>query len=594
MSRQDESKNFRDAATQRAHQTRPYPEHKNNGDEQTYGADKYFMMSFSKGLDHDVKTGLIADAGKFQAFREAIDSGCVDKFQQGTFSSNKKKRQWEAPTAGFVFDLQGPDAQAVTMPPAPAFNTIELAYEMAEVYELALLRDEPLTDFTMNTSNQKVKDALDRLNSIGYDVTGNDSDSYEIGHPCPGEPGSVSENRPRTNTLGSISTQQLFRGSSPGVDEGPYLSQFMLIGNKGVDGKAAKQEGLIQYGALQIDQRVPIAKPINYMTEWNDWVSVQNGAKRDSELFENGKRFITTPRDLATYVHYDALYEAYLNACLVMLANKVPFDPCFDKLSGAPGTDAEECFQAGGFALWGGPHILTLVTEVATRALKAVRWQKFNTHLRLRPEVLAARFEKAKDVDDRCGLTGENTFANFSTKLQQTLNAVKSVTGNHLLPMAFQEGSPMHPSYGAGHATVAGACVTILKAFFDGDHEIKKAYVPSSSGVCLEEYPLESPLTINGELNKLAANISIGRNMAGVHFFSDYYDSLRMGEAVAIGILEEQAMGYPKDEFVLTLTTFDGVKICINKDGVNCGSKGCYPSTSDDCKKDDEGKQNIN
>jgi hypothetical protein len=38
-----------------------------------------------------------------------------------------------------------------------------------------------------------------------------------------------------------------------------------------------------------------------------------------------------------------------------------------------------------------------------------------------------------------------------------------------LLPMAFQEGSPMHPSYGAGHATVAGACVTILKAFFDGD-----------------------------------------------------------------------------------------------------------------------------
>lgn len=25
----------------------------------------------------------------------------------------------------------------------------------------------------------------------------------------------------------------------------------------------------------------------------------------------------------------------------------------------------------------------------------------------------------------------------------------------------------MHPAYGAGHATVAGACVTMLKAFFD-------------------------------------------------------------------------------------------------------------------------------
>ena len=38
--------------------------------------------------------------------------------------------------------------------------------------------------------------------------------------------------------------------------------------------------------------------------------------------------------------------------------------------------------------------------------------------------------------------------------------------GNALLPMAFPEGSPTHPAYGAGHATVAGACVTILKAWF--------------------------------------------------------------------------------------------------------------------------------
>jgi hypothetical protein len=33
--------------------------------------------------------------------------------------------------------------------------------------------------------------------------------------------------------------------------------------------------------------------------------------------------------------------------------------------------------------------------------------------------------------------------------------------------MAFPEGSPTHPAYGAGHATVAGACTTILKAWFD-------------------------------------------------------------------------------------------------------------------------------
>ena len=54
--------------------------------------------------------------------------------------------------------------------------------------------------------------------------------------------------------------------------------------------------------------------------------------------------------------------------------------------------------------------------------------------------------------------------------MSDTLEAVLNLPTSkktHFLPMAFAEGSPMHPAYGAGHATVAGACVTILKAFFD-------------------------------------------------------------------------------------------------------------------------------
>ncbi|MEO1155579.1 MAG: hypothetical protein AAFX59_17285, partial [Pseudomonadota bacterium] len=54
------------------------------------------------------------------------------------------------------------------------------------------------------------------------------------------------------------------------------------------------------------------------------------------------------------------------------------------------------------------------------------------------------------------------------------------------------------------------------------------------------------------------ANVSIGRNMAGVHFYSDYYDSARMGEEISIGILEEQALGYQKDPFIVNLNTFNG------------------------------------
>jgi len=37
--------------------------------------------------------------------------------------------------------------------------------------------------------------------------------------------------------------------------------------------------------------------------------------------------------------------------------------------------------------------------------------------------------------------------------------------GSSLLPLAFPEGSPLHPSYGAGHATVAGASVTSSRRF---------------------------------------------------------------------------------------------------------------------------------
>ena len=151
----------------------------------------------------------------------------------------------------------------------------------------------------------------------------------------------------------------------------------------------------------------------------------------------------------------------------------------------------------------------------------------------------------------------------------------------------------MHPSYGAGHATVAGACVTILKAFFDedaclarrtGSGEVqavsaeqiadggwdKVVFVPTSDGSALQDlaanFDQVDYLRVGDELGKLAANISIGRNMAGVHYYSDYIDSLRMGEEIAIGILQEQSVLYPKDQFRVSLTTFDGQK-CVIADG---------------------------
>ncbi|MDJ0576457.1 MAG: vanadium-dependent haloperoxidase [Xenococcaceae cyanobacterium MO_234.B1] len=603
--------------------SREYPDHKANGDEQKYAGDKYFM-SFTKGLPHDSETGLLHDPLDFVEFRRAIDDGFIDPFSDRVRHGAKYEvdkttnqiqkvsnppndfRQWEAPTAGVVFELQGPDAQAVTMPSAPPLIGVdgeanpELVLEMAEIYELAILRDKPFNAFECGGGDNDINNSIKRLNALPYI-------SNQTGRPRKVDSGS------------KLNLQTVFRGSSPGVEIGPYLSQFLLIGNTDLNGGGRVGEGKITYGVLQIEQKVPVAKPgTDYMTDIDEYVCVQRGLKRDLEAYEpdpNSKsgrparRFISTPRDLATYVHYDALYEAYLNACIILLGMKTPFDPGFDHLSGVGVAAASPATRrnAGGFALYGGPHILNLVTEVATRALKAVRFQKFNNHIRLRPEALAARIEllrepSGKDIPPALSRDiGELKKALESNQVncgQSTLDVIKNGVGNgtHFLPMAFPEGSPMHPAYGAGHATVAGACVTILKAFFDtsavlgkkddkvafkrfenGDTPIafrapnipKDKIVPNQWELDDTKLPVPSEpkqfLTLEGELNKLAANISIGRNMAGVHYFSDYYDSLRMGEEIAIGILEEQALTYSTDPFVLSVPTFDGDVVRIGR-----------------------------
>ncbi|MDJ1185577.1 vanadium-dependent haloperoxidase [Roseofilum casamattae] len=591
---------------------RPHPPHKANGDEKEYSGDRYFM-SFTKGLIHNPNTGLLEVPNDFEQFREAIDGGFIKPFTDNVRHGAKYKvkdgtvvplppgeipndfRQWEAPTAGVVFELEGPDAQAVTMPPAPPLvdatgdTNPELIFEMAEVYELAILRDIHLNHFEAVLSPHaelEVGLSINRLNQLDYIKN-------QTGRPR------------KVNQEGKLDVQTVFRGSSPGVEVGPYLSQFLLIGNQGIDGKASVQDGKIAYGAQEIDQRVPVATPnTDYMTQWDKYVEVQQGIRPDRETYTGKRRFISTPRDLATYVHYDALYQAYLNACLILLGMGTPFDPLFDCLSGggAGSMDPETRLHTSGFALYGGPHILTLVTEVATRALKAVRFQKFNTHIRLRPEALAARIELLRTQDsheearfipdalikyvqefiDKLTLNGGSGV----TRQPGTLQKIAQIAeGSYLLPMAFPEGSPMHPAYGAGHATVAGACVTILKAFFDtdpetvlvksnGGYKFKRmekgdtsiAFRANKDGSALQAQEIKNvsdALTLEGELNKLAANISIGRNMAGVHYFTDYYDSIRMGEQIAIGILEEQALTYCTDPFVLSLRTFDGDEVKI-------------------------------
>lgn len=634
-SRRQLSRAVREAAAELAY-NRPHPNHISNGEELVYRRDKRersYIASFTKGLPHCEKTGLLLNPPDYRQFIRGIQSGETDDFlrtplgparrplQAGCLSrpriscetSNDKHgssgkcprylawkstiaknrrgsdgylaadvRAWESQSAGNIPDLEGPDAQAVTMPPAPTLGSDELAAEMAEVYLQALLRDTHLSNFTTagreysyvqkgDEPSITVKQALDMLKTIPW---------YKK-YGC-----DLSEDEKKRHRTVPTLPEHLFRGITTGDDVGPYLSQFLLIGTNGYgDNDRTPADGYISYGAHRIDQRVRTATPHkDFMTTFESWLDVQNGADlRGMDAYVDGKernayRFITTPRDLATYVHHDQLYQAYLNAALILLGMKAPLDP------GLPFMEVDIADHQQSFASFGGPHLLTLLTEVSTRALKAVRYQKFNLHRRARPEAIAGL------IDRREKKIGETVLSDYLDNLVKVLNnsgilsAVRDHNANQnladdrledasstepslFLPMAYPEGSPMHPSYGAGHAAVAGACTTILKAFFDHGWELplqdaqgnRIAYEANRTGSKLEAVNLLAGerLTVEGELNKLASNISIGRDWAGVHYFTDYIESLRMGEQIAIGILEEQRLTYP-ETFSMTIPLFDG------------------------------------
>lgn len=118
------------------------------------------------------------------------------------------------------------------------------------------------------------------------------------------------------------------------------------------------------------------------------------------------------------------------------------------------------------------------------------------------------------------------------------------------------------PVLSGGHAAVAGACATILKALFQGTDLVSGAVTVSADGLSLIPYT-DTALTIGGELNKLAWNTSMGRAWAGVNFRSDAMAGLTLGEEVAIAFLQDQVNTFTETFQGFSLTKFDGTTILI-------------------------------
>ena len=90
--------------------------------------------------------------------------------------------------------------------------------------------------------------------------------------------------------------------------------------------------------------------------------------------------------------------------------------------------------------------------------------------------------------------------------------------------------------------------------------------VPTPGGLSLVPYTGSDAgqITVNGELNKLAHNVSFGHGILdGVHWRSDTDSSIQLGEAVAISCLQDRALTYA-EPFTVNLTKIDGTIATIS------------------------------
>jgi hypothetical protein len=383
-----------------------------------------------------------------------------------------------------------------------------------------------------------------------------------------------------------VSAQNVFRGIYPGEQVGPYVSQFLLKGNVDPRKPAGRGrdagDGYISYGARVIDQRlIPAQGYLDYLTDFPWWLDAQNGVdKRGMDSFDLTPRFIWNLRAGATFVHFDQVIDAFYNASWILMS-----EPTGDQLSTAtgrpqidlefpknqgnpydpPGTTMDSRTQVG-FATFGQTHMLQVLGEVLGRALRAVWWQKWGVHRRLRPEEYGGRVHNhvtgARHYPLHPSIINSLQGGGLSPYFGQWW---EKFPHSYLLPQAYPEGAPTHPAYGAGHSTGSGALMTILKAFFDDTAPIENPVIASADGLSLLPYTGwdAGQMTVGGELNKLAGNISLFRNAAGVHWRSDYTESLPLGEAIAIRLLQEMTLGFNEDDAFFELTRLDGVRIRI-------------------------------
>jgi membrane-associated phospholipid phosphatase len=485
------------------------PKQTPNQDEELYSN---FIGNYAKGLPHN-SIGEV-NTTDYRTLRSAINAGSFQAFEQVPLGGTVKQGN---PLSGLAFDVEGIDSHQLAIPAAPAVASQVRADEAVELYWMALLRDVNFADYA---TNPMARDAAAELSSLpGFN-------GPQIG--------------------GQVTAQSLFRGFTADDLLGPYVSQLNMQP--------------FAYGPYSMTGQMSMYVPgVDYMTTQSAWLAVQNGqGPFGSNQVDPQPRFIRNGRDYCMYVHTDpnaGLFISFYNAGIWLFANGTPLNP------GNPYRYYQKQF---GFGTFGFPFFLGMVGECSRRAFEAAWYQKWFVHRNLRPEEYGGLVHRTRAHVASYPL-------HHDVLKSKAVAATFSRFGSYLLPQAFPEGCPQFPAYPSGHATMAGACATLLKAAFDGTVPFAsltngKIVMASSDGLSLVPYTGAdaAQITLNGEIDKLASNIAIARNTSGIHWRVDAVYGMLLGEALALSILSDQSNNYPGENFDgFTIKKFDGTTVTV-------------------------------
>jgi len=464
----------------------------------------YYPWIHSKGLTHDATTGFptMTDVDLLLEARRLGTTEAVDTIPLSGGATRKIRNI----LVGHNFNLIGTDpSPTLNIIVKPSVDSNESAFEMAEVYSKSLLRDVSFWDIEQGinaTSNTHITN----LNAFP---------SKSIA-PVDG---------------GLITAPLLHRDTLPGCDIGPYVSQVFY--------------SFTYFNPITLENVPPSFRGYNDNTASQTlatWLQIQNGEEPTLNAIGASPLFIFSARQLMTlgFQESPAQTMAWLTD---YVAQTIPLQ--------FTGSDNNDAYISGGLQ-----SLHSSIQGVITACASTASHHKWGVNMGLRPEALAQRYHLADGLNNNHGLFDDVPGFQFikdrcNGEMGPFISEVQTQSGSTaLLRTVRGNSSPMDPSMPSMWSVVAGACITIYKAYlechdqFDIPLPWSNPIAHSIDGTGVGSYTGSLPTapTINGELNKLCSNLGQAQCWLAEAFRSDL--GYELGEAIAIRYLEDTVKSF--------------------------------------------------